>query len=104
MNADDLRAFDEDAATIGEALWPDEITLAGQTYPCRVIDPRITGVLEPGGEDLSAELVVRLRKAIFPIRPALQTRLTRQGVKWRVRIVVSNDADATWTLRCEPDN
>jgi hypothetical protein len=56
------------------------------------------------GEDYAAELVVRLRKSIHATRPALQTRLTRGGIKWRVRLVVSNDCDATWTLRCEPDN
>jgi hypothetical protein len=104
MDAADLKAFDDDAALTGEALWPDEITISGQTYPARVVDPRLTGELMDGGEDYAAELVVRLRKSIHATRPALQTRLTRGGSKWRVRLVVSNDCDATWTLRCEPDN
>lgn len=105
MDADDLRAFDEDAAEAGEALWPAEVTIATVVYECEVTQPRSLGALVPGGEDLAADLVVRIRKSVLPTIPVSDSRLSYDGREWVIRTITGkNVADARWTLRCEPMN
>jgi hypothetical protein len=111
MDADDLRAFDEDSAEVGEALWPGEIKLQGALYAVSAVSPRVEQIVEGKGGGLCAgELVIRLRKAIHPERPKMNEFLewtAADGVKseWQIRTVQGESpGSAFWMMRCEPKN
>lgn len=104
MDAEDLLAFDQAAAEVGEALWPVTVTIKGVEYPAHAPKPRMKGMLVAGGEDIEAELVVRLRKEVCETCPAREVELQAFGQKWIIREATGNAADAVWTLRCEPKN
>jgi hypothetical protein len=104
MDAEDLRAFGEDAAEAGEALWGATVKIGGVEYPAEVPVPRVKGMLVAGGEALEAELVVRIRKAVCETCPAREKELLHDNKKWIIREATGNTVDAVWTLRCEPKN
>jgi hypothetical protein len=104
MDAEDLQAFGEDAALVGEALWPATVTIDGVDYPAEVPEPRARVLAGMGGDVLEAELVVRIRKSVLPDRPAKEKIIRYDGKRWAIREPTGNACDAVWTLRCESAN
>lgn len=107
MNAAALHRFGQRAAETGEALWPGEITFAGDAriYTAEVKEPRLTGVLEDGGEMEEGALMVKIRKDVHPGKPARDTVLTHREKDWRIESVTGEeDASAVWVLTCVREN
>lgn len=104
MNSTSLRAFDTLSAAAGEALWPSSVTIASVAYACSVVRPREATVLSEASDDPAAvTLVVRLRKALLATAPALNTSLTWESARWKIRSIRGQDAsEAAWSLHCEP--
>jgi hypothetical protein len=108
-----LLAFSAKSAAAGEALWQATVRLDGGTsIAAAITDPRGTPSLIPGGEIEQGELIVRVRKAVLPERPALQrplqwkrpTETAWRPEKWRIAEVTGNECDAVWIIKCEPWN
>lgn len=104
MNATSLRAFDALSAAAGEALWPSSVTIASVAYACSVVRPRESTILSDASDDPApVTLVVRLRKALLATAPALNTYLTWESARWKIRSLRGqDDCEATWILHCEP--
>jgi hypothetical protein len=107
MNAAALNKFGKQAALTGEALWPGDISFAGdpKTYRAEVKEPKLLGVLEAGGEVEEGELKVKLRKDVYAAKPARDTVLTYREKAWRIEMVEGEEeACAVWTITCEREN
>lgn len=113
MNAAALRAFAEQSAAAGEALWLADVSISGaEAIPAAITDPKGVPSMVPGGELEAGDLTVRIRKTVLLEKPALQQKLqwkrpeesTMRPAAWRIEEVTGTDADAVWTLKCTPWN
>ena len=104
MNAAQLLAFDQRAATTGEALWPCIVRIGGTDYAAQAPKPRIVTLDVQGATETVAELHIRLRKDLHPEEPEIEQVLRAHGRDWWVREVRANDTDAAWLIRCEAKN
>lgn len=113
MDAESLRAFSGQAAEVGEALWPALIRIGGgAALEAAVTEPRKTMALIDGGDTDRGPLVVRVRKEVLAVAPALQAVLewkrevesVWRPEKYRIDEVTANEVDAAWTVRCVPLN
>lgn len=105
MNLTDVRAFALRGAATREALWGGTITLEGTDYSATVGTPPIEGAYEAGGEILTGQLIIVIRKAILAECPARETRLTAKGKDWIIKRTSGDDPTSVdWTLYCDPPN
>lgn len=104
MDAEMMREFDDMASEVGEGLWPAVVIIAGVSYDCAVVPPREPQVLGVGGDEPGeVELIVRIRKRACTTAPAQHANLTWNKKRWKIRTVKGGDADAAWTLTCDPN-
>lgn len=104
MDAAALLAFDQLAAETAEAIWSGTVTIAGTDYDATIPEQPPRALLGMGGEMEQTDLVLWIQKANLATAPARDSFLTRGGITYHIRSISGGDADACWTLRCEPAN
>ncbi len=104
MNADQVKAFGNRAAAVGEALWPGEVTIDGTSYAAEVPTPRSSFDVEEGREVQRGRLMVKIRKDVLPERPAENQPLTYGGEVWWIDSVREADLEDRWMIECSPRN
>lgn len=104
MNADDVKAFGNRAAKVGEEIWPGEVEIDGTTYPAEVPAPRSTFDVVEGREVQVGRLVVKIRKDELPEKPAENQPLTYEGQVWWIDSVRVANLEDRWLLECTPKN
>jgi hypothetical protein len=104
MNAASLRAFSEQSAAAGEALWPDTVTIGATSYRCAIVGPRESTILSEYSDDPApVTLTVRIRKTTLAAAPAENSPLTWSSKRWKIRSIRGHAAsEAAWTIQCEP--
>ena len=104
MDSASLRAFDEQSAAAGLALWPSAVTIAGTAYACTVVRPRQATLAGPFADEPEPVLLtVRLGKALLATAPLPNTFLTWESARWKIKSIRGQEeSEATWILACHP--